>query len=148
MVYALHSRNDELKQAEHLLRDALFLSIDFRKRRMVTPEQWSEIRNIFLCGSFAGISGGLSYLVKVREGQKFKWGEFFLHLAISAVAGVIAYHLLHYLSTPVDLAGALCGIAGWMGTRLMRIFEIIFLRRLGVEKEMLDEVNKKDGQPW
>lgn len=111
---------------------------------MFTPEQWSEIRNISICSGFASISGGLSYLVKVREGKRFSWAEFVLHLGVSAVAGVIAYETLHYLDTPADLSGALCGIAGWMGTRMMRILEIFLVVKLGIGKTVLDQVNAEE----
>ncbi len=114
---------------------------------MVTPEQWSEIRDVALCSTFAAVSGALSYLVKVREGQMFKWGEFFLHFAVSALAGIVAYHVLHYLNVPVDLAGALCGIAGWSGTRLMRVLEIIMLMRVsGGKDDVIEKADQKESE--
>lgn len=82
-------------------------------------------------------------MLKVYEGKRFTWGEFLLHLLVSGVAGVIAYQLLHYLDTPADLTSALCGISGWMGTRMMRIFELLFLRRIGVDSSVLND-NQKD----
>lgn len=113
---------------------------------MFTPDQWGEIRTLGLCSIFASITGGLSYLVKVQEGKAFSWFEFVLHLGVSACAGVIAYQVLHYFDTPIDLAGALCGIAGWMGTRVMRIFEVIFLRRFGLTPQMIEEKDSKKNE--
>ena len=82
---------------------------------------------------FATLAGALSFLAQVQEGKKFLWGEFFLHCSISAMAGYITFQLMVYTGLPESVSGALCGIAGWMGTRLMKILEYVFLRRLGVD---------------
>lgn len=111
---------------------------------MVTPEQWSEMRHVLVSASFATVCGAISYLLKRKEGEKFKWTEFVLHLGASAIAGIIAYHIIHYAGMPPDLSGALCGVAGWFGTRVMRIFEVYFVNRLGLSKEILDEVNREE----
>ncbi len=97
----------------------------------------SEEAILGICSGFAGVCGALSYLLKVEEGKVFSWREFALHTTISAVFGLIAYELLSYENFPPQVAGALCGVAGWGGTRLIRIFEIVFRKRLGVEKEDL-----------
>lgn len=115
---------------------------------MLNPDQIEEARNVFVSASFATVCGAFSYLLKRKEGEKFKWMEFVLHLGTSAVAGIIAYHIIHYMGIPPELSGALCGAAGWAGTRAMRIFEIYFAMRLGLDKKTLDEINKKDEQPW
>ncbi len=111
---------------------------------MLTPEQWSEMRHVLVSASFATVCGAISYLLKRKEGEKFKWTEFVLHLGASAIAGIIAYHIIHYAGVPPDLSGALCGVAGWFGTRVMRIFEVYFANRLGLSKEILDEVNREE----
>lgn len=111
---------------------------------MLTPEQWSEMRHVLVSASFATVCGAISYLLKRKKGEKFKWTEFVLHLGASAIAGIIAYHIIHYMGIPPELSGALCGAAGWAGTRAMRIFEIYFAMRLGLSKEILDEVNREE----
>lgn len=109
--------------------------------------QLSEEAILAICGGFAGVCGSLSYLLKVEEGKPFKWGEFALHTAISAAFGLITYELLSYEDFPPQVAGALCGVAGWGGTRLIRIFEIllpkiaaaVLRKKLGITKEDLKE---------
>lgn len=86
---------------------------------------------------FAALCGWLSYLLKVQEGQKFSFKEFLLHGAISAVCGLISYEILSYEGFPSNLCGALAGMAGWGGTRLIRLLEIVLEKRLGVTKEDL-----------
>ncbi len=113
---------------------------------MLNPEQIEEARHVLVSASFATVCGAFSYLLKRKEGEKFKWTEFVLHLGASAIAGIIAYHIIHYAGVPPDLSGALCGVAGWFGTRVMRIFEVYFVNRLGLSKEILDEVNKEENK--
>lgn len=90
-----------------------------------------------ICSLFAGFCGALSYFLKVEEGHVFKWSEFILHTIISAVCGLITYELLAFYGVPPQVAGALCGMSGWMGTRLLRILEIVIRKRAGVSKEDL-----------
>lgn len=107
-----------------------------------------------VCGLFASLCGGLSYLLKVEEGKRFRWGEFALHTSISGVFGLIAYELLKYEGLPPEVAGALCGMAGWGGTRLIRIIEIILPRiaaaiiskKLGISKEDLKDDGARDSK--
>lgn len=90
-------------------------------------------------GSFAAICGWLNYLLNVQEGKMFSWREFFLHGAISAMAGLISYELLAFNGLPPQVCGALSGLAGWSGTRLMRLVEIVIQKKLGVSKEDLND---------
>lgn len=88
---------------------------------------------------FSGLCGSLSYLLKVTEGQKFSWLEFILHILISSMCGFFTYQILNFYGVPPQVAGALCGMAGWMGTRFLRIIEIAFRKKLGVTKEDMNK---------
>lgn len=99
----------------------------------------SEGAIALISGGFAGVCGALSYLLKIEEGKPFGMWEFLLHTTISAVFGLIAYELLTYQQFPPQVAGALCGVAGWGGTRLIRIFEVLLQKRLGITKEDLKQ---------
>lgn len=90
-----------------------------------------------ICSGFSGLCGGLSYLLKVEEGKPFKWGEFVLHSGISAVFGACAYSILDYYGVPAQVSGAICGMAGWMGTRGIRLVEVLVIKRSGVSPEEL-----------
>ena len=97
----------------------------------------SEGQILAAAGGFSAICGWLSYLLKVQEGKPFSWGEFFLHGAISAVCGLISYEVLAYEGFPPQLCGALSGLAGWGGTRAIRLAGIVARKRLGIDKEDL-----------
>lgn len=102
-------------------------------------KQLSDFQILGISTAFAGICGALSYLVKVEEGKPFEWWELFLHTATSAVFGLIAFEILSFEGFPPELAGALCGIAGWGGTRIARIFEVLFRKRTGITKEDMEK---------
>ena len=102
-------------------------------------KQLTDLQILGISGTFAGICGALSYLVKVEEGKPFEWWELFLHTATSAMFGLIAFEVLSFEGFPPELAGALCGIAGWGGTRIARIFEVLFRKRAGITKEDMEK---------
>lgn len=89
--------------------------------------------------SFSGLCGSLHYLLKVQEGKRFSWRELLLHCAISSVCGLISYEILFYEGFPPQLCGALAGLSGWGGTRLIKLIEIFVQKRLGVTKEEMKE---------
>ena len=107
------------------------------------PETVSkELANLCVAGVFASLGGLLHYLLKVKEGAKFEWGLMFLHMAISAFAGLIAFSgLTHYGADPT-FAGSLSGVAGWMGTRFMRILEVVSYKKAEVKKEDVENVER------
>ena len=84
---------------------------------------------------FSGLCGSLHYLLKVEEGKAFSWRELILHCVISSVCGLITYEILSFEGFPPQLCGALSGLAGWGGTRFMRIVEVVLTKRAGVTKE-------------
>ena len=100
-------------------------------------QQLNELQVAGICAAFAGLCSSLSYLLKVEEGHQFRWREFALHISISAVFGWIASEILGVYGFPQEVMHAVCGSAGWMGTRLIRILEVVLRKRLGVTKEDL-----------
>ena len=92
---------------------------------------------LVMTGFFSVYCGWLSYLLKVQEGKQFIWREFFLHGAISAVSGLVCYEILAYQGFPAELCGSLAGVAGWGGTRAIRLAEVVIQKRLGVDREDL-----------
>lgn len=104
---------------------------------MIEKEMITETQALAASGGFAALCGWLSYLLKVQEGKPFSFREFLLHGAISAVCGLICYELFTYEGFPPNLCGALAGMAGWGGTRLIRLLELILIKRAGVSSEEL-----------
>lgn len=93
---------------------------------------------ILVSGAFAGICGSISYLLKTQEGKVFKCSEFLIHIAASIIFGILAFELCSYLGVNDEYCGAMSGMAGWLGTRVARIFEIMIYKKLGLKKEDLE----------
>jgi hypothetical protein len=47
----------------------------------------------------------------------------------------MSFELLDYCGFPPGVCAALCGMSGWMGTRLLRIGEAIVRNKADVEKK-------------
>ena len=92
---------------------------------------------IIVSGGFAGFCGSISYLLKMQEGKVFKWSEFVIHIAASIIFGILAFELCSYFGVNDEYCGAMSGMAGWLGTRVARIFEILIYRKLNIKKEEL-----------
>lgn len=100
-------------------------------------KDFSEFQALAASGGFAAACGWLNYLLSVQEGRAFSWREMLLHCAISAMCGLISYELLAFEGFPPGVCGALSGMAGWGGTRVIRLLEVVLQKRLGLDKEDL-----------
>ena len=78
-----------------------------------------------VCACFGAVGGFLNYWLKCVEGHTFSIKEVVVYTCTSAFSGFITYECLDYLGLPPGLCAALCGMSGWMGTRLLRIAETI-----------------------
>lgn len=105
---------------------------------MPEKEVITETQALAASGGFAALCGWLNYLLLIEEGREFSWGGMFLHCAISAVCGLISYEILTYEGFPPGFCGALSGLAGWGGTRVLRLIEIVVTKRTGIKKDDLE----------
>lgn len=102
------------------------------------PELFKELSSnhyLTIGGGFSTLCGSLSYMLKVQEGKPFKWSEFFIHTLASGTFGLMAYELLSYEGFTPEFSAIMCGMAGWMGTRVAHIGEILVRRKLNITKE-------------
>ena len=104
---------------------------------MPEKEVINELQAMAASTGFAGWCGLLKYLAMVQEGRLFTWRDFFLNGLISAACGAICYEVMVYEGFPHGLCGALSGMAGWGGTQLLKLIEVVVRKRLGVTKEDL-----------
>lgn len=90
-----------------------------------------------VCASVGAACGVLAYLQDLAEGKPFKLLVFISKTGLSALAGWAAGELLAYQGIPPELLFALSGVAGYMGTTLLKVAMVVVPRRLGVSKEDL-----------
>jgi hypothetical protein len=92
----------------------------------------SEAEISVVAGAFAGVGGLLFYLLGVEKGKPFHFWSCALHVAISIFCGVIVFAILSALGVKPLVSAGLCGLAGWMGERLLKLLELVVRMRLGV----------------
>lgn len=93
------------------------------------------------------LGGLVSWWAKVRKGEASAWALHTLigELCTSAFAGLLAFWLCEWASTPQLLTISLVGIAGHMGTRAIAAFETWAQARLGHQSPPASP--PKDGAP-
>lgn len=87
------------------------------------PDNFSHFEQLGIAGTFAGICGGLSYALRVREGKPFSWLDLLLNVFVSAACGLVVFEILEYEGFVPQFSGALCGVAGFVGTTLVRFVQ-------------------------
>lgn len=102
---------------------------------MQSLQEMSRVEISGVCAAFAAVGGFLNYWVKICEGRDFSLREVVVYTATSAFAGFMSFELLDYCGFPPGVCAALCGMSGWMGTRLLRIGEAIIRNKTDVDKE-------------
>lgn len=74
--------------------------------------------------------GGLAaYAYKVINGERFSWRTLCLQLIVSIFAGVMMMLIAKNYEWPQEITGAICGMAGWSGSSLIKSLEARFLKR-------------------
>jgi len=91
----------------------------------------------FLLGT-ALLGGLVSWSAKVRKGEVQAWQLTHLvgELCTSAFAGLLAFWLCEWASTPALLTASFVGIAGHMGARAIQTFEAFAQRRWGSDMQV------------
>ncbi len=103
---------------------------------MQSLQEMSRVQIAEVCAAFGAVGGFLNYWLKVVEGHDFSIREVVVYTCTSAFSGFIAFECLDYLGLPAGMCAALCGMSGWMGTRLLRIAETMLKNKaLGKDKE-------------
>ena len=105
------------------------------------PDSLNHIQQVGVASGFAGLCGGMSYALRVREGKPFSWADLLLNVSVSAVCGFIAFEILEYEGFVPELAGALCGIAGFVGTTLVKFIQTFTQAK---SEQLIEKV--KDGK--
>lgn len=83
----------------------------------------NHFEQLSIASSFAGICGALSYGLRVRQGKPFSMIDLILNAIVSAACGLIAFEILQNEGFMPQLSGALCGVAGFVGTTLVRFVQ-------------------------
>lgn len=99
----------------------------------------TDAQYIMTAVGLAGATGWANYYSQLGEGKEFSWTEMLRHVGMSMFCGYVAFEFAAWEGCPGEIAGCISGCAGYLGTRLLRIFEIALRKRVGVTKEDLKD---------
>lgn len=99
-------------------------------------KMWETIIAVLLASA-----GGFARLLSVKDSTRLKWGRILSEVFISAFAGLMVLLLARASSLSGDWVGLVCGIAGWIGPRILDSLSKTASKTLGIE---LEEPKNKD----
>lgn len=70
-----------------------------------------------------------AYAYKVLSGDVFSWRTLCLQMIVSVFAGFLMMLFATYWNWPQEVTGAICGMAGWSGSSLIKTLEKRFLQK-------------------
>lgn len=91
--------------------------------RLMPWKNEPSLTSILLSLAMTTLGALANYALKIISGEIFSWRTLFLQLIVSLFSGSLMWLLLHHYAVTDDLAGAVCGLAGWSGASLIKTLE-------------------------
>ena len=83
--------------------------------------------------------GGLARLLKVKSDTKLKWNVIFSELFISGFAGLMVLLLAKASGLSGDWLGLVCGMAGWIGPKILDLLIKPAKKAIGIDTDEKDD---------
>lgn len=96
---------------------------------------WEAVIAVILAAA-----GGFARLLNIKDSTKLRWSRIFSELFISGFAGLMVLLLARSFGVSGDWLGLVCGMAGWIGPRLLDLVAKPAVKSIGVD---IDELNDK-----
>ena len=93
-----------------------------------TERAWETVIAILLAAA-----GGLARLLNVKDNTRLKWSRIMSELFISGFAGIMVLMLARNLGLSGDWIGLVCGMAGWVGPRILDMVAKPAGKALGID---------------
>ena len=85
------------------------------------------------------VAGGLARLLNGKARTRLKWGTILAELFIAGFAGIMVLLLARAFGLEGDWLGLVCGMAGWIGPRILDLVAKPTAKKIGID---LDEDKK------
>lgn len=82
--------------------------------------------------------GGLARLLNASK-KRLKWRRIFSELFISGFAGIMVLFLARSSGLTGDWLGLVCGMAGWIGPRILDLAAKQAVKPIGIDLEQLTD---------
>jgi len=93
-----------------------------------------------IIGVIFAMLGGLARLLNKKDQTKLQWSMILSELFISGFAGLMVLFLARSFGLEGDWLGLVCGIAGWVGPRILDMIAKPAGRSIGID---IDEAKEK-----
>jgi hypothetical protein len=87
--------------------------------------------------------GGLARLLNSKDRTRLKWSRILSELFISAFAGLMVLLLGRSFGLMGDWLGLVCGMAGWIGPRILDLVSDQAGKALGLDVEQVKKTTAK-----
>jgi len=78
-------------------------------------------------------AGGLARLLNTKDKKRIQFGRILSELFISGFAGIMVLLLARTLGLTGDWLGLVCGMAGWIGPRILDLISKPATKPLGID---------------
>lgn len=87
--------------------------------------------------------GGLARLLNAKDKSKLKWSRILSEIFISAFAGLMVLLLGRSFGLTGDWLGLVCGMAGWIGPRILDLVSEQAGKSIGIDVGSLKDTKDK-----
>jgi hypothetical protein len=100
---------------------------------------WETIVCIILA-----VAGGFSRLLQKKDKSRIQWSRIFSELFVSGFSGLMLLLFARSFGLEGDWLGLVCGIAGYIGPRILDIVAKPVGKSIGIDIETNDSKDRKD----
>jgi hypothetical protein len=90
--------------------------------------------------------GGFARLLNAKDKSKLKWSRILSELFISGCAGLMVLLLGRSFGLSGDWLGLVCGMAGWIGPRILDLVGKQAGQAIGIDVEKPKKTTSKEGE--
>ena len=99
---------------------------------------WELIIAILLASA-----GGFARLLNHKDKMRLQWSRIFSELFISGFAGLMVLLAARSLNLSGDWIGLVCGMAGWIGPKILDLLAKPAGKAIGIDVDKKDENDKQ-----
>jgi hypothetical protein len=100
---------------------------------------WETVIAIILAST-----GGLARLLNTKDKTRLQWSRIFSELFISGFSGIMILMLGRSFNLSGDWMGLVCGMAGWVGPRILDLLTKPAGKVIGID---INEVKENETKP-
>jgi flagellar biosynthesis protein FliR len=89
------------------------------------------------------VAGGLARLLNTKSKSRLKWSLILSELFVSGFAGIMVLMLARAFGLSGDWIGLACGMAGWVGPKILNYVAKPVLEKIGIDEKQIEADSKE-----